>query len=40
MSSSRNKDAATSVLLAAHPSLEGIGGRYYEDCAEARAAVI
>jgi NAD(P)-dependent dehydrogenase (short-subunit alcohol dehydrogenase family) len=28
--------AATSVLLAAHPSLEGIGGRYYEDCAEAR----
>jgi NAD(P)-dependent dehydrogenase (short-subunit alcohol dehydrogenase family) len=27
--------AATSVLLAAHPSLEGVGGRYYEDCAEA-----
>jgi len=27
--------AATSVLLAAHPSLEGIGGRYYEDCAQA-----
>jgi NAD(P)-dependent dehydrogenase (short-subunit alcohol dehydrogenase family) len=26
--------AATSVLLAAHPSLEGISGRYYEDCAE------
>ncbi|HEY6888141.1 MAG TPA: SDR family NAD(P)-dependent oxidoreductase [Solirubrobacter sp.] len=28
--------AATSVLLATSPSLEGIGGRYYEDCAEAR----
>ncbi len=27
--------AATSVLLAAHPSLEGIGGRYFEDCNEA-----
>jgi NAD(P)-dependent dehydrogenase (short-subunit alcohol dehydrogenase family) len=27
--------AATSVLLAAHPSLEGVGGRYSEDCAEA-----
>ncbi len=27
--------AATSVLLAAHPALEGIGGRYFEDCAEA-----
>jgi len=26
--------AATSVLLAAHPSLEGVGGRYYENCAE------
>jgi NAD(P)-dependent dehydrogenase (short-subunit alcohol dehydrogenase family) len=26
--------AATSVLLAAHPSLEGIGGRYYENCGE------
>jgi len=23
--------AATSVLLAAHPSLDGIGGRYFED---------
>ena len=23
------------MLLATHPSLEGIGGRYYEDCAEA-----
>jgi NAD(P)-dependent dehydrogenase (short-subunit alcohol dehydrogenase family) len=27
--------AATSVLLAAHPELEGIGGRYFEDCNEA-----
>jgi NAD(P)-dependent dehydrogenase (short-subunit alcohol dehydrogenase family) len=28
--------AATSVLLAASPSVEGVSGRYYEDCAEAR----
>jgi NAD(P)-dependent dehydrogenase (short-subunit alcohol dehydrogenase family) len=28
--------AATSVLLAAHPALEGVGGRYFEDCNEAR----
>jgi NAD(P)-dependent dehydrogenase (short-subunit alcohol dehydrogenase family) len=28
--------AATSVLLAAHPDLEGIGGRYFEDCHEAQ----
>ena len=27
--------AATSVLLAARPELEGVGGRYYEDCAQA-----
>jgi NAD(P)-dependent dehydrogenase (short-subunit alcohol dehydrogenase family) len=27
--------AATSVLLAASPLLEGIGGRYFEDCREA-----
>ena len=27
--------AATSVLLAASPELEGIGGRYFEDCREA-----
>jgi NAD(P)-dependent dehydrogenase (short-subunit alcohol dehydrogenase family) len=27
--------AATSVLLAAAPALEGVGGRYFEDCAEA-----
>jgi len=27
--------AATSVLLAAHPDLEGVGGRYFEDCNEA-----
>jgi NAD(P)-dependent dehydrogenase (short-subunit alcohol dehydrogenase family) len=29
--------AATSVLLAASPLLEGIGGRYFEDCNEAIA---
>ncbi|MGB6520369.1 MAG: SDR family NAD(P)-dependent oxidoreductase [Candidatus Cybelea sp.] len=28
--------AATSVLLAASPLLEGIGGRYFEDCNEAQ----
>jgi NAD(P)-dependent dehydrogenase (short-subunit alcohol dehydrogenase family) len=28
--------AATSVLLAASPLLGGIGGRYFEDCAQAR----
>ena len=28
--------AATSVLLAASPLLDGVGGRYFEDCAEAR----
>jgi NAD(P)-dependent dehydrogenase (short-subunit alcohol dehydrogenase family) len=28
--------AATSVLLAASPLLKGIGGRYFEDCNEAR----
>ncbi len=27
--------AATSVLLAAHPQLAGVGGRYFEDCNEA-----
>jgi NAD(P)-dependent dehydrogenase (short-subunit alcohol dehydrogenase family) len=27
--------AATSVLLAAHPLLDGVGGRYFEDCNEA-----
>ena len=27
--------AATSVLLAASPDVEGITGRYYEDCAQA-----
>ena len=27
--------AATSVLLAASPLLDGIGGRYFDDCAEA-----
>jgi hypothetical protein len=24
--------AATSVLLASSPDLDGVGGRYYEDC--------
>jgi NAD(P)-dependent dehydrogenase (short-subunit alcohol dehydrogenase family) len=28
--------AATSLLLAASPLLQGIGGRYFEDCNEAR----
>ncbi len=28
--------AATSVLLAVSPLLDGIGGRYFEDCAQAR----
>ena len=27
--------AATSVLLAASPLVDGVGGRYFEDCAEA-----
>jgi hypothetical protein len=27
--------AATSVLLAASPLLEGVGGRYFEDCNQA-----
>jgi NAD(P)-dependent dehydrogenase (short-subunit alcohol dehydrogenase family) len=27
--------AATSILVATSPDLEGVGGRYYEDCAEA-----
>ena len=26
--------AATSVYVATAPTLEGVGGRYYEDCAE------
>jgi len=30
--------AATSVLLATSPLLEGVGGRYFEDCAEATPA--
>jgi hypothetical protein len=29
--------AATTVLLATSPLLEGIGGRYFEDCNEAAA---
>jgi NAD(P)-dependent dehydrogenase (short-subunit alcohol dehydrogenase family) len=32
---SREQGAATSVLLAGSPLLEGIGGRYFEDCQEA-----
>jgi NAD(P)-dependent dehydrogenase (short-subunit alcohol dehydrogenase family) len=31
--------AATSVLLATSPLLEGVGGRYFEDCNEALSAV-
>jgi NAD(P)-dependent dehydrogenase (short-subunit alcohol dehydrogenase family) len=30
-----SQGAATSVLVAASPALEGIGGRYFEDCNEA-----
>jgi NAD(P)-dependent dehydrogenase (short-subunit alcohol dehydrogenase family) len=30
-----DQGAATSVLLATSPHLEGIGGRYFEDCSEA-----
>jgi hypothetical protein len=29
--------AATSALLAASPLVEGVGGRYFEDCNEAEA---
>ncbi|HEX6711921.1 MAG TPA: hypothetical protein VF066_01005, partial [Thermoleophilaceae bacterium] len=32
---SPEQGAATSVLLAASPLLEGIGGRYFADCNEA-----
>jgi NAD(P)-dependent dehydrogenase (short-subunit alcohol dehydrogenase family) len=32
---STEQGAATSVLLATSPALEGIGGRYFEDCNEA-----
>lgn len=32
---SPEQGAATSVLLATSPALEGIGGRYFEDCHEA-----
>ena len=31
--------AATSVLLAAHPAVEGVGGRYFEDCNEAETVL-
>jgi NAD(P)-dependent dehydrogenase (short-subunit alcohol dehydrogenase family) len=31
--------AATSVLVATAPGLDGVGGRYFEDCAEARPHV-
>jgi NAD(P)-dependent dehydrogenase (short-subunit alcohol dehydrogenase family) len=33
---SPEQGAATSVLLAAHPALDGVGGRYFEDCNEAQ----
>ncbi|MFF6934110.1 MULTISPECIES: hypothetical protein [Streptomyces] len=32
---SPERGAATSVLLAAWPQLEGVGGRYFENCNEA-----
>lgn len=32
---SPEQGAATSVLLATSPQLEGVGGRYFEDCNEA-----
>jgi NAD(P)-dependent dehydrogenase (short-subunit alcohol dehydrogenase family) len=32
---SPEQGAATSVLLATYPALEGVGGRYFEDCNEA-----
>jgi hypothetical protein len=32
---STEQGAATSVLLATSPDLDGVGGRYYEDCQEA-----
>jgi hypothetical protein len=32
---SPEQGAATSVLLATSPELEGIGGRYFDDCNEA-----
>jgi hypothetical protein len=32
---SAEQGAATSVLLAVSPLLEGIGGRYFEDCNQA-----
>ena len=32
---SPEQGAATSVLLAVSPQLEGVGGRYFEDCNEA-----
>jgi NAD(P)-dependent dehydrogenase (short-subunit alcohol dehydrogenase family) len=35
---STEQGAATSVLLAASPLVEGIGGRYFEDCSEALPA--
>ncbi|MEU8004174.1 SDR family NAD(P)-dependent oxidoreductase [Catellatospora sp. NPDC049111] len=35
MHKTAQQGAATSVLLAASPLLEGVGGRYFEDCAEA-----
>jgi NAD(P)-dependent dehydrogenase (short-subunit alcohol dehydrogenase family) len=36
---SLQQGAATSVLLAASPLLERIGGRYFEDCNEARTVI-
>lgn len=36
---SPQQGAATTVLIAVHPLLDGIGGRYFEDCNEAGPAV-
>ncbi|MEU6850562.1 SDR family NAD(P)-dependent oxidoreductase [Actinacidiphila alni] len=36
---SPQQGAATSVLLAASPLLDGVGGRYFEDCAQAPVVV-
>ncbi|MFE7740760.1 hypothetical protein [Nocardia sp. NPDC057455] len=32
--------AATSVLVATSPLLDGVGGRYFEDCGEAEVGVL
>lgn len=32
--------AATSILVATSPLLDGVGGRYFEDCNEAEVGVL